>query len=208
MAAASYVSVRWVQTPEMSIAPGIVLIRPWGAERRSGAGGAVSRAATREPEACVQKRVQSRAYAPPQHPPTRSPPIRRDTSTTVAAAHTLTRVGGAKPPRPGASFHTAKTANEAHRCGDSRLHTFSTHLARRRPGTVVARTRPRTRRHSRGSSGDGGSEALLQEICGGTNGLVKRCATAHVTSVWATLAWLGAPDLSRAATHHTRAPPP
>ena len=50
-------------------------------------------------EACVQERVQSRAYAPPQCPPTRSPPITRDTNTTVPAAHTLTRVGGAKPPR-------------------------------------------------------------------------------------------------------------
>jgi hypothetical protein len=52
-------------------------------------------------EACVQERVQSRAYAPPQCPPTRSPPITRDTNTTVPAAHTLTRVGGAKPPRHG-----------------------------------------------------------------------------------------------------------
>jgi hypothetical protein len=200
----------------MSIAPGFVLIRLWGRDRRPGAGGRLAPRARAEPATGERRGTWSkagwgskrRAYAPPQRPPTRSPPISRDTNTTVAAAHTLTRVGGAKPPRPGASFHTAKTANEAHRCDDSRLHTFSTHLARRRPGTVVARTRPSTRRHSRGSSGDGGSEALLQEICGGTNGLVKRCATAHVTSVWATLAWLGAPDLSRAATHHTRAAPP
>ena len=53
-------------------------------------------------EACVQERVQSRAYAPPQCPPTRSPPITRDTNTTVPAAHTLTHVGGAKPPCRGA----------------------------------------------------------------------------------------------------------
>ena len=36
----------------------------------------------------VQKRVQSRAYAPPQGPPTRSPPITRDTTIPLAAAHT------------------------------------------------------------------------------------------------------------------------
>jgi len=43
------------------------------------------------------------------------------------------------------------------------------HLARRRPGTAAARTRPSTQRHARGSSGDGASETLLQEICGGTS---------------------------------------
>jgi hypothetical protein len=43
-----------------------------------GANGArprVVRSRRGEGEACVQKRVQSRAYAPPQCPPTRSPPI-------------------------------------------------------------------------------------------------------------------------------------
>ena len=38
----------------------------------------------------------------PQRPPTRSPPITRDTNITVPAAHTLTHVGGAKPPCRGA----------------------------------------------------------------------------------------------------------
>ncbi len=38
------------------------------------------------------------------------------------------------------------------------------HLARRCPGTAAIRKRPTTRRHAWGSSGDGGSEALLQEI--------------------------------------------
>jgi hypothetical protein len=37
----------------------------------------------------LQKRVQSRAYAPPQGPPTRSPPITRDATIPLAAAHTL-----------------------------------------------------------------------------------------------------------------------
>ena len=41
----------------------------------------------------------------------------------------------------GASLHTAKTGNEAHHCGDSRLHTFTNTspagvLARRRSGSA------------------------------------------------------------------------
>jgi hypothetical protein len=138
---------RAVQIPEISIAPGIVLIRPWERERRPGAGDVSPRRG-----ACAsQKRVQSRAYAPPQCPPTRSPPITRDTNTTVPAAHTLTRVGGAKPPRRApASTQRQETGNEAHHCGDSRLHTFTIHLARRCPGTAAIRKRPRTRRHARG----------------------------------------------------------
>jgi hypothetical protein len=113
---------------------------------------------------------------------------------STGSPHPDTR-GWGQTATPGASLHTAKTGNEAHRCGDSRLHTFSIHLARRRPGTAAARTRPNTQRHARGSSGDGASETLLQEICGGTSGLVKRCATAHVSSVWTTLTWPGAPEL-------------
>jgi hypothetical protein len=42
---------------------------------------------------------------------------RRDATIPLAAAHTLTRVGGPKPPRHGPSLHTAKTGNEAHHCG-------------------------------------------------------------------------------------------
>ena len=43
----------------------------------------------------------------------------------------------------GASLHTAKTGNESHRCGDSRLHTFTNTspagvLARQRPGRAQA----------------------------------------------------------------------
>ena len=73
-------------------------ICPWGRARRLGAGDVSPRRG-----ACAsQKRVQSRAYAPPQRPPTRSPPITRDTNITVPAAHTLTHVGGAKPPCRGA----------------------------------------------------------------------------------------------------------
>ena len=115
-------------------------------------------------EAVVQKRVQSRAYAPPQRPPTRSPPITRDTNITVPAAHTLTRVGGAKPPRHGRQPPHSEDGQRSPplwRLSPSYLHQ---HLARRCPGTAAIRKRPTTRRHAWGSSGDGGSEALLQEI--------------------------------------------
>ena len=44
----------------------------------------------------------STGSGPHAHAPTRSPPITRDTNITVPAAHTLTHVGGAKPPCRGA----------------------------------------------------------------------------------------------------------
>ena len=47
------------------------------------------------------KDVQSGAYAPPKRLPTRSPPITRDLTLPLAAAHTLTRVAEAKPRRRG-----------------------------------------------------------------------------------------------------------
>ena len=83
--------------------------------------------------ACLQKRVQSRACAPPQGPPTRSPPITRDPTIPLVAAHTLTRVGGPKPPRHGPSLHTAKTSTKLTSVVSSRLHILSTHLARHHP---------------------------------------------------------------------------
>ena len=55
--------------------------------------------------------------APPQRPPTRSPPISRDTGTTVAAAHTLTRLGGAKPQRHGRQPPHSRDTDEDHLCG-------------------------------------------------------------------------------------------
>ena len=102
--------------------------------------------------ACVQKRVQSRAYAPPQGPLTRCPPITRHTNITVAAAHTLTRVAGAKPPRHGPSLHTAKTGDEAHHCGDYRPLSFGAHLARRLPARWPPGSAQFTQRHARTSS--------------------------------------------------------
>jgi hypothetical protein len=48
------------------------------------------------PRPSFQKRVKSRAYAPPQRPPTPSPPITRDTNITVPADHEYT-CGLARP---------------------------------------------------------------------------------------------------------------
>ena len=42
---------------------------------------------------------------------------------------------------------------------------------------------PNAWRHARASSGDGVPEALLQEICGGAGGMVKRCVKTPVSSV-------------------------
>ena len=143
----------------------------------------------------VQKRVQSRAYAPPQGPPTRSPPITRDATIPLVAAHTLTRMGGPKPPRHGPSLHTAKTVMKPITLASSRLPFFSTHLNRRRP----ARRRPRavsnTRRHARGSSGDRVSGALLQEISTATRAWATGCAGTLAAGVWMTVRSLVMPEL-------------
>ena len=143
----------------------------------------------------VQKRVQSRAYAPPQGPPTRSPPITRDATIPLVAAHTLTRMGGPKPPRHGPSLHTAKTVMKPITLASSRLPFFSTHLNRRRP----ARRRPRavsnTRRHARGSSGDRVSGALLQEISTATRAWATGCAGTLAAGVWMTVRSLVTPEL-------------
>ena len=54
---------------------------------------------------------------------------------------------------------------------------------RRRPDTVAAWKHQITRWHARVSSRDGVPGALLQEICGGTGGMVKRCVQTPVSSV-------------------------
>ena len=64
----------------------------------------------------------------------------------------------------GASLHTAKTGNEAHHCGDSRLRTFTIHLARRTcPGTAAIRKRPRALGGTPGveKMGEPAAESLL-----------------------------------------------
>ena len=131
----------------------IPLVPGSSSSAHGGANGGRARVTSRRaPRRALQKRVQSRAYAPPQGPPTRSPPITQDTTITVAAAHTLTRVGGPKPPRHGPSLHTAKTGNEAHHCGQSRPLIFSTHLARRPPARWRSGSAQHTRQHARTSS--------------------------------------------------------
>ena len=162
----------------MSIAPGRVLIRPGGRERRPAAGGRLA------PRHAFKSGFKAgRTICPAPTPsPTRPPPISRDTSTTVAAAHTLTRVGGAKPPRDGCQPPHSEDGQRSPPlwvCGDSLLHTFPIHLARRCPGTAAIRTRPSTRRHARGSSEDGGSEAVLQEIWRRP----QRCMNKSATSI-------------------------
>jgi hypothetical protein len=92
-----------------------------------GANGArprVVRSRRGEGEACVQKRVQSRAYAPPQCPPTRSPPIsqpgHKHHSSGSPHPDTL-GLGGAKlrakPPRHGCQPPHSRDTDEDHPCG-------------------------------------------------------------------------------------------
>ena len=145
-AAASCVSVR-------SVSFRYHYRRESSSSAQGGASGARPRVASPPvPGPWWQKRVQSRAYAPPQGPPTRSPPITRDATIPLVAAHTLTRVAGAKPPRHGPSLHTAKTVMKPITLASSRLPFFSTHLIRRRPARRRPRTVSNTRRHARGSS--------------------------------------------------------
>ena len=64
VAAASYVShclERAVQVPEMSIAPGFVLIRLWGRDRRPGAGGRLAPRARAEPATGERRGTWSKA---------------------------------------------------------------------------------------------------------------------------------------------------
>ena len=164
------------------------MIRPWGPTRRPAAGRA-------PPEAGRSKWVQSRAYAPPQGPPTRPPPISRGPSRPLPTTRTLTRVGGPTGPRRWPSLHTAETTALTTHVVSLRPLILQHMPCRRRPGTVAAWKRQITRWHARVSSRDGVPGALLQEICGGTGGMVKRCVQAHVCSVSTTPTWPGAPEL-------------
>ena len=68
----------------------IPLVPGSSSSAHGGANGGRARVTSRRaPRRALQKRVQSRAYAPPQGPPTRSPPITRDATIPLAAAHTL-----------------------------------------------------------------------------------------------------------------------
>ena len=151
---------------------------------QGGASGARPRVASPPvPGPWWQKRVQSRAYAPPQRPPTRSPPITRDTNIPLAAAHTLTRVAGAKPPRHGPSLHTAKTATKPTTVASSRLQIFSKHLARRRPAYRRPGSASHARRHARASSEGRASEALVPESIETTSGSSKGSAAIPLAGV-------------------------
>ena len=110
------------------------------------------RGSGRRERACSYKRVQSRAYAPPQGPPARSLHITRDTNIIVAADHTLTRVGGPKSPRHGPRLHTAtRRATKPTTVASSRPHMLSTHLARRLPARWRSGSAQHTRQHARTS---------------------------------------------------------
>ena len=66
----------------------------------------------------------------------------------------------------GASLHTAKTGNEAHHCGDSRLRTFTIHLARTPAGRVLARQRSGSaQEHSAARQGQRRWESLQLRAC-------------------------------------------
>ena len=87
------------------------------------------------------ERVQSRAYAPLQRPPTRYPPTIRDASISVAAAHALTRVGGAKLPRHGPQRPASTQRRWASQCAVAQP-GHSTHPGRALLATVQPQTRP------------------------------------------------------------------
>jgi len=140
-AVASYAGVR-------SVSSRYHYRRESSSSAQGGASGARPRVAS-PPEVRVQKRVQSRAYAPPQGPPTRSPPITRDLIIPLAAAHTLTRVAEAKPRRPaGLQPPHSRDGNEDHPCGQlppcylqhtPSCPTSCTVAARERPAHSAAR---------------------------------------------------------------------
>ena len=174
-AVGSYVSVR-------SVSSRYHYRRESSSSAQGGASGARPRVAS-PAGACVQKRVQSRAYAPPQGPLTRCPPITRHTNITVAAAHTLTRVAGAKPPRHGPSLHTAKTATKPTTVASSRLQIFSKHLARRRPAYRRPGSASHARRHARASSEGRAFEALGPESIETTSGSSKGSAAIPLAGV-------------------------
>ena len=139
--------------------------------------------------------AQSRAYAPPQGRPTRPPPISRCLSRRLPTTHTLTRAGGVTGPRRWPRLHTAETTAMTTHVVSLRPLILQHMPCRRRPDTVAAWKHKITRWHARVSSRDGVSGALLQEICRGTGGMVKRCVNAHLCSVLTTPTWLGTPDL-------------
>jgi len=94
------------RTLKISVAPGGVLIRPWGPERRPAAGGISPRGG----RGASPEEAESGAYAPPQGRPTRPPPIIRGTSRPLPTNHTLARVVGPTGPRRWPTLHTAETA--------------------------------------------------------------------------------------------------
>ena len=172
----------------MSLEPGSVPIRPRGAKLRPAGGGP-------SPQGGASKEAQSGACAPPQGRPTRAPPISRDPSRPLPTPHTLTRVGGPTGPRRWPSLHTAETTALTTHVVSLRPLILQHMPCRRRPGTVAAWKHQITRWHARVSSRDGVPGALLQEICGGTGGMVKRCVQAHLCSMSNTPTWLGTPEL-------------
>ena len=101
----------------------------------------------------------------------------------LAAAHTLTRVAGAKPPRHGPSLHTAKTATKPTTVASSRLQIFSKHLARRRPAYRRPGSASHARRHARASSEGRASEALVPESIETTSGSSKGSAAIPLAGV-------------------------
>ena len=161
---------------------------PVGAQTAPGRGWTL--AARRRPE-----EAQSGACAPPQGRPRRAPPISRRPSRPLPTPHTLARVGGPTGPRRWPSLHTAETTALTTHVVSLRPLILQHMPCRRRPGTVAAWKHQITQWHARVSSRDGVPGALLQEICGGTGGMVKRCVQAHVCSVSTTPTWLGTPEL-------------
>jgi hypothetical protein len=116
-------------------------------------------------KACVQKRVQSRAYSMPR-PNTlaHTTPAHQSGHKhhSSSSPHPDTRGWGQTATRRMPASTQRRRATKPTTVGLWRLSpSYLPHTPRRRcPGTAAIRTRPSTRRHARGSSEDGGSEAL------------------------------------------------